>query len=644
MKLAGVFGDHMVVQRNIPLPVWGWAEAGESVAVELAGRNAETTADAQGAWQVRLPALEAGGPHELKVTGARETLVLRDVMAGEVWLCSGQSNMGVTVTGANNPHVELQAADHPGIRLFTVPQVATLKRRADARANWLRCSRESVGSFSAVGYFFGRELQRRLGVPVGLINSSWGGTIAEAWTSREGLLAVSSLKAIAEDFDAMLETTGDVQAAYQKALAEWTTRTLTADPGSQTGVAKGWAATTFDAAAWPAMDLPCYWQSAGLKFSGVLWFRKEIVLPAVWAGKDLRLSLGACDKSDDTFFNNERVGGLSIDERADVWCQPRQYTIPGRLVKAGRNVIAVRVFSNIYSGGFSGARSEMNLAATGVAGTKPLSLAGSWRYHVEHNFGLVQVSPPVPPLGEGNPHSPTSLFNGMIAPLVPHGIRGAIWYQGESNAGRPEQYRDLFPALIRDWRRQWRNDAMAFHFVQLANYTERKPDPTDSNWAMLREAQTMALSLPHTGMAVAIDIGEANDIHPKNKQDVGLRLAFNALSKTYGMKDVTPCGPLYSGMTVEGSTIRVRFKHAESGLVAKGGGNPTGFAIAGEDRRFEWAVAVIEKDTVRVSSPGVPKPVAVRYAWADNPACNLTNDTGLPAAPFRTDNWPRPGQ
>lgn len=637
MKIAGVFGDHMVLQRNSSLPVWGWADQGEAVTVELAGLTAATTANSKGAWKVRLPVLEAGGPHELKVKGKSATVVLRDVMVGEVWVCSGQSNMEWPMTNVKNAEAELRSAGHPGLRLFNVPKVTTLKRQSDTRANWLVCSSENVRAFSAVGYFFGRELHRRLGVPVGLFNSSWGGTLAEAWTSREGLLAAPSLRRIVEDFEGILKASGGVQAAFQQALAEWMARTLAADPGCQAGLAKGWADPAFDAAAWPTMEIPCYWQSVGLKFSGVLWFRKEVVLPSGWAGQDLRLSLGACDKSDDTFFNNVRVGGLSVGERADAWCQAREYTIPGSLVQAGRNTIAVRVFSNIYAGGFSGTPSELTLTAPGVNGSESLPLAGPWRYHVEHNFGLVQVTPPAPPPGEGNPNAPSSLFNGMIAPLVPFGIRGVIWYQGESNRDRPEQYRELFPALIRDWRRQWRNARLAFHFVQLANYLERKTEPSDSQWAMLREAQAMALALPHTGMAVAIDVGEANDIHPGNKQDVGLRLAFSALSKTYGLKDVAPCGPLYAGMTIEGLAIRIRFKHAKGGLAAKGGGKLTGFAVAGEDRHFAWAEAVIKKNTVLVSSPLVSKPVAVRYAWADNPECNLINGAGLPASPFRTD-------
>jgi sialate O-acetylesterase len=390
------------------------------------------------------------------------------------------------------------------------------------------------------------------------------------------------------------------------------------------------------------MQAPGSWQGAGLNYNGVVWFRRDVDVPAAWAGKDLVLNLAPCDKHDTTYFNNVEVGGIGL-ENPDAWKTPRCYRIPGRLVKAGRNVIAVRIFSYVYAGGFMGSPAEMKLdPPDGAAGQTPIMLHGDWRYQVEHNFGPITPVALQAPLGPGNQNSPYSLYNGMIAPLIPYGLRGAIWYQGESNASRPSEYRTLFPAMIRCWRDEWKQGDFPFLLVQLANYMAANAHPVESQWAELREAQALALKLPNTGMAVAIDIGDAADIHPKNKQEVGKRLAAWGLNAFYGRKDVVPSGPLYAGMAVEGNRIRIRFEHVAGGLVVRGGGPLTGFAIAGPapdglPRRFVWADAVVDGETVVVSSPAVPDPTAVRYAWANNPACNLYNAAGLPAAPFRTD-------
>ena len=318
-------------------------------------------------------------------------------------------------------------------------------------------------------------------------------------------------------------------------------------------------------------------------------------------------------------------------DRVDAWSLLRTYPVPGKLVKAGRNVIAVRVHSDMFAGGMTGPAAVMNLSCPARVDQAVIPLAGTWRYAIEANYGLVQV--PMEPAGHQN--APSALFNGMIAPLLPYAIRGAIWYQGESNADRAKQYQTLFPALIRDWRRAWRQGDFGFYFVQLANYMARWPQPTESKWAELREAQAMALALPNTGMAVAIDIGEADDIHPRNKEDVGRRLAFSALNQTYGCRDVVPSGPLFRSVKRDGSSLRIGFDFVGSGLVCQEK-TLQGFAIAGADGRFVWATANIEKDLVVVASSAVSNPVFVRYAWADNPAANLSNANGLPAAPFQS--------
>jgi len=411
------------------------------------------------------------------------------------------------------------------------------------------------------------------------------------------------------------------------------------DPGNK-GEALGYAATSFDAADWKMMKLPQTIEAAGLDIDGAVWFRKEVEVPASWAGKDLLLSLGPIDDFDVTYFNGARVGAMG-SEIQNSYAVPRRYKVYGSVVRAGRNLIAVRVFDRGGSGGFTGVQEQMSLAPAAGRKTDAVALAGDWRYKVE--LALEPKKPdwgtrPNPP-GANNQNSPTVLFNAMIAPLTPYAIRGAIWYQGESNAGRAYQYRTLFPAMIRNWRAAWGEGNFPFYFVQLANWQPMKPQPGESEWAELREAQMMTLREPHTGMAVIIDIGDTKDIHPRNKADVGHRLAVRALADTYSQK-IEPSGPLYEAQSIEGNKIRIKFKHVDGGLTTAGAGPPEGFAIAGADHKFHWAEARIDGDNVVVWSNEVPQPVAVRYGWADNPDCNLYNKADLPASPFRTDDWP----
>ncbi len=640
LQVAALFADHMVLQREQPIPVWGWAQPGTQVQVSLANQQASARAGADGRWLVTLPALAAGGPWQMLITSADATIRCQDVMLGEVWLCSGQSNMDLPLAEAAQAAVELAAADYPDLRFFTVGHAAAQQPARDVRGGWNRCQPGTAIHFSAVGYFFGRELHRKLQVPVGLINSSWGGTYAEAWTSRAALSADPFYKPLLEKYEQGLALPPTREAQTLRAqYAQWADRCQIADSSNE-GEGWGWAKPATESADWPPMDLPRSWQSAGHKYSGIFWFRKEIAIPEAWAGQDLQLKLGALDKSDITYFNGVRVGNLSIDQRPDAWCTPREYVVPGALVKGGSNLIAVRVFSNVSEGGFIGQAAQMTLAPLANPSAKALSLAGAWRYRVERNFGLIEPSepPPLPP-GEGNPNSPAMLFSNMIQPLIPYAIRGVIWYQGENNAAQARQYRRLFPLLINAWRREWAQGDFPFLFVQLANFMARQAAPGESQWAELREAQALALALPNTGMAVAIDIGVADDIHPRNKQDVGLRLALPALAKVYGFKDLVFSGPIYKAARILGQAVHLEFNHIGAGLQARGGAL-RGFAIAGADRQFVWAEARIVGEEVVVSSAQVPEPQAVRYAWADNPEANLYNKAGLPAAPFRTDDWP----
>lgn len=641
LRLAHLFTDHAVLQRDMPVPVWGWTLPGVRVRITLGSATAETRADSTGKFLARLPPLPAGGPYVMEVITPEPDshLRLNDVMVGEVWLCSGQSNMEWPMAQVDFDCNTLTAAD-ACIRSFNVPRQAVLGRQTDLNAAWQVALPETVSSFSAAGFFFCRRLARELGVAVGMINASWGGTRIETWISREELMQHGWTRSEVARYEASVFSKTywnrydpfepDDPAAVTKTAATIFPR----DPGNE-GVKNGWAENNFDDGSWEQMTAPSMWQACGYDMSGVVWFRREITVPAAWAGKDMTLELGAIDKQDITYFNGIQVGATGRGFEDQHWSTCRRYTVPGEHVKAGRAVIAVRVYSFVYAGGLIGPAGRMRIGpADGTAA--PLALAGEWLMKIEHDFG--HVEPPTLPFGPSNPQSPYILNDSMIQPLIPYAIRGATWYQGESNAGQAREYGWMLRAMIRDWRRAWGQGDFPFLTVQLANYLQPLPYQGASTWALLREAQVQSLNEPNTGLAVAIDIGDAQDIHPRNKQDVGFRLAQWALAQTYGKADVCS-GPLYRDCVIEGSRIRLRFAHTGGGLVAKQGDLQT-FVIAGADRRFVTASARIDGDTVVVEASAVPEPQAVRYAWADNPAgCNLTNRAGLPASPFRTDAW-----
>ncbi|HEX5324689.1 MAG TPA: sialate O-acetylesterase [Capsulimonadaceae bacterium] len=630
--LSPLFSDNMVLQRNQPVPIWGWTDPGQIVTVTLAGHKATATAGSDGRWQATLPAMKAGGPYTVSLSGPQK-VTLHNVLIGDVWICSGQSNMQFGVGNLLNPDQVIAKADNPKLRLYTVGMNAALEPQATASGSWLVCTPQNIrvgswGGFSAVAYFFGQALQKKLGIPIGLIHTSWGGTPAEAWTSAPALLQkfgsfAPALQRIAQA--AVIQRSG--QDFFEQAQDTWYQQN---DPGTKT--TPQWQSADLDESQWQTMNLPIYWENAGIPalsaFDGIMWFRKEIDLSAEDAGKAATLHLGPIDDRDTTWVNGTRVGGMN------QYDQDRIYTIPAGVLKAGRNVIAVRVLDTGGNGGIWGTPDQMSLQ---VKGGGAVSLAGPWKW----NIGTALSAVPAPPASpEGLQNEPSTLYNGMIAPLIPYGIKGAIWYQGESNADRSYQYRSLLPAMIDDWRTRWGEGSFPFLIVQLANFMATKPQPSESGWAELREAQLMTWQhVPNTGMAVIIDIGDANDIHPKDKQDVGSRLALAAGAVAYGDTRDEYSGPIYKSMTTEGNRIHLTFDHLGGGLVAKGG-LLSGFAIAGADKHWVWANAIIDGDTVVVSSPEVPNPVAVRYAWADNPVCNLYNKAGLPASPFRTDDWP----
>jgi sialate O-acetylesterase len=617
--LHPLFTDNAVLQRDAECPVWGWTTPGAKVTVSMAGRHAVATACATGEWMAMLGPLGAGGPHTLSVRG-RKSVTVRNVMIGDVWVCSGQSNMQWPLRASNNAAEEIAAANFPNIRLFSVPRRIAHEPRKTCEASWQVCSPESVGGFTAVGYFFGRHLNRELGVPIGLIHTSWGGTIAEAWTSAEALKTMPDFKQPVEKFLESVAKVTNNSYDYDAEMKKWWAKN---DLGSKAGAE--WFRAGFDDSSWKKMRLPTGWEKTELgAFDGIVWFRKSFDLPADWAGKDLKLGLGPIDDADVTWFNGTQVGSMTR------WNQPRNYTVPGKLVKAGRNVVTVRCLDTGGGGGIFGKPEQMKLEREGAA---TISLAGDWRYKAAGSLAKLSPTPRRP---RRSPNTTTVLYNGMIAPLLPMAIKGAIWYQGESNASRPYQYRRLLPTMIHDWRNAFSCGYFGFYIVQLANFKARTTEPVQSGWAELREAQFITSeTMANVGQAVIIDIGAARNIHPKNKQDVGKRLALSALGITYG-KNITYSGPIYSKMSREGAHVRLWFAQAGRGLVAKGG-ELKGFAIAGADKRFFHALAVIDGRTVVVSAPEVTAPVAVRYGWANNPVCKLYNEEGLPATPFRTD-------
>ncbi len=634
ISLSSLFSDHMVLQRDMTIPVWGTAKPNGLVTVEIMDQKVNTLSTDNGEWKVLLKPLRAGGPYELNITGI-DTFVIRDVLVGEVWLGSGQSNMEMPLASwgkVQNYEQEIAEANYPNIRLFQVNRKMSLKPENEVPADgWRVCSPENIPNFSSTAYFFGRTLHKELNVPIGLIHSSWGGTIIEAWMSADALEPIPGFQqkiVQLNDIAEIIKTKhGDIAGddLFKMIKKEWQNEVQKKDRGLHDPAGE-WSSIQIDKSGWNKMDLPNTWENGGLPgLDGIVWFRRVVDIPSSWIGKEVALNLSAVDDIDRTFFNGVLVG------RTEGWDTPRSYAIPGGLIKAGKNVIVVRVQDNQGGGGIWGDPNLLNLSQSGQ---EVMSLAGEWDFKV----GLDWNELITPALNPNSPNYPTLLSNAMIEPLIPYALRGVIWYQGESNTGRAYQYRELFPRLIRDWRRRWNQGEFPFLFVQLANFMAVKDQPAEDSWAELREAQLMALNEPSTGMAVAIDVGDANDIHPKNKQEVGRRLALNALKIAYG-QDIAASGPIYESMRIENDRIRLKFTNIGDGLVLKNEKPLNGFSIAGEDRVFRWADAAIDGNDVLVWDPHIKNPVAVRYAWASNPVCCLYNSAGLPASPFRTDAW-----
>ena len=617
----------MVLQRGAINTVWGKATPGQKVTVLFKNQRSESVAHGDSSWQVYLAPESAGGPFTLSIIG-KDTLRINDILIGEVWLGSGQSNMEWSVQQSAHAEREIKAADYPNIRLFTVARTISGRPTSHIPSDgWKRTTPENTASFSAVAYYFGRTLHDSLDVPIGLIHSSWGGTPAEAWTSTRTLREMDDFVEPILELERHSDSLDALTSSFPARMDAWLTSSQEEDAGYTTP--SDWSTSSVPDASWPSMEVPALWNDVLPGFDGTAWLRKTFDLPSDWTGAEVTLHLAMIDDVDITWVNGVEVG------RTYLYNQERKYTIPPSVLREGSNTIAIRVLDTGGGGGIWGEASDVQITRSDNDESF-LSLAGSWRYQIGKRLSDFEQAPPRQPALH---HTPGVLYNAMIHPLIPYRIKGVIWYQGESNAGRAYQYRDLFPAMITDWRSHWDN-TFDFHFVQLANFMPVQQNPVElQTWPELREAQTMALSLPNTGMAVTIDIGEADDIHPRNKQDVGYRLALNALYTSYD-RPIVYSGPMYKEMRILADTVAISFDHVGSGLTTPDNEMASGFAIAGNDLEFHWADAIIRDNTVLVYSDKVTNPVAVRYGWADNPTVNLYNQEGLPASPFRTDDWP----
>lgn len=645
VRLPEIFASGMVLQRSAATPVWGWAEPGAHVRVAIGQAVAEAQAGNDGEWKLNLNLESSGpGPHEMAVNETK----LTNVLIGQVWLCGGQSNMEWNLGSTLDAAAVIKESTNPNIRQFHVPKRSEEEPAADVRGRWTEAGPDTSARFTAVGYFFARDLQRELGTPIGLINATWGGSACETWMSAESLSAAKGLSDLASQVNNDVATYSARRQKFIQEFRQWLTDNGLSDQG-------GWTITEVNALPddrWTAVKMPG--EAPAGPEPGVVWLRRKLDIPAPSAGKPLALTLGPwVQMLEEVWWNGEKVADTTLDE-FEMGRRPRKHEVPGRLVRAGPNELLVRLWSPSKPPNLGGWEDAFKAG--------PVLLQGQWEVTRELSSVPPGTSPPLPPV-EPPPiqHTPSRAFNGMIAPLVPYGMAGVIWYQGEGNASRALQYHDIFPSLIRDWRRLWQREDLPFLWCQLANFKKKLDAPAESAWAELREAQTMTLSLPRTGQALTLDVGEAGDIHPRNKEVPGRRLADIALAEVYG-RDRPVRGPTFGSVTLGEGKAVVRFADTAGGLTAapvpethfitsmphktaplvrnSPNSQLEGFAICGPDRAWHWADASIDGDTVVVWSTRVPDPVAVRYAWADNPTANLRGRNGLPSTPFRTDNFP----
>lgn len=599
VRLPRLVSDRMVLQRDTELKIWGWASPGEKITVRFQGKHYDAETDVNGNWQVLLPPQQAGGPFILEVN----ELVIRDVLVGDVWLCSGQSNQETPIARLTELFPEINVSNNHMIRHYKVPtqnSVGELKDEIAGDAVWHSATASDVMNWTSLAYFFAQEAYSRYKVPVGMLVSSLGGSAIESWVTQEHLKTFPELLFDKAALDSMK------LAKQDKGAGKW--------------YLKDW-----NDADWKTMEIPGYWYENGIQVKGTMWYRKTFRVPASMAGRHARLYMGTLIDSDSVFVNGTFVGTTSYTY------PPRKYDIPAGVLTQDENVITVRLTANSANGGFVKDKKYKI-----VGDDAEVNLTGTWKYKMGVNQTEVEkYAERLKNLRRAG----SRLYNGMIYPICNYQVKGAIWYQGESNSGRPQMYASMLEALIENWRELWQMPEMPFLLVQLPNFMEKSDRPTDSGWARIREAQfKTALNVPYTSLAVNYDVGEWNDIHPLNKKAVAQRLFLGARQLAYGEKIVCS-GPLYKEMKIEGDKIILTFTETGRGLACKGK-ELKHFAIAGADRKFVWADAVIRGNKVIVSSTEVKNPIAVRYAWSNNPAdANLCNKEGLLASPFRTDDW-----
>ncbi len=594
--LPNLFGDHMVLQRGKPIRVWGRAKAGEAIAVKLAGVSVETKAKAAGTWTVTLPAQKAGGPYELIAKGD-STVALKDVLIGDVWVASGQSNMVYGLKGSFDGPEAIKKADLPQIRFLTVGYSSTYRPATDIQGTWQVCTPETAGGFSAVAFYFARRLQKELKVPIGIQVAAVGATSISSWNRLEGLQSTPSLKREAD--------------AWKKREKEF--------PEAVDDT--GWEQPELDLKSWGTMAIPAEWEKAEesmKKLNGVVWFRRQVTISRNWAGQDLLLKMGPIDDYEDCFWNGVKIATGEVIPLA--WKTPRTYTVPGRLVKAGEVALVLKVYDRFGGGGLLGKPEDWTLGPAGTA--EPIVLAGDWRYRTSAWFADNTL--------------PTGLYNGKVAPLTQMPVKGVLWYQGESNAGHPGYYSKALPTLIASWRDAWGNKELPFYVVQLPNIGKPQTVPIEpKGWPVFRAAQATALELPATGLAITYD-GKDPRIHPRDKEPVGHRLAQLALAKAYG-RGIPATGPVFAKLEIRNSKAVIHFNSIGGGLTTRDGKSLKGFAIAGRKGDYVWANARIVGKTVVLFSRQIDDPARVAYAWAGNPIGNLVNVDGLPAPPFRAN-------
>jgi sialate O-acetylesterase len=612
IKLPALVSDGMVLQRNQKLNVWGKADAGEKVEIKFINKKYSTTADQAGNWKIQLPEQKAGGPYTMTIN----EITLKDILIGDVWLASGQSNMELPMRRLTPLYAdEIKSVNNQNIRFFTVPQKYNFKLpQAELDGGrWEATNPQTILNFSGVAYFFAKELSEKNKVAVGIIHTSLGGSPIQAWMDENSLKKYPEYLDEAKKWqnDSLIKSTESTEQALSKA---WYTELDQSD----IGLNQHWENFDLNDSDWKTMNIPGSWEDKEGSFEGSVWFRKEINLTKNQAGKAAFLNLGRIKDADVTYINGTKVGNVTYEY------PPRWYNIPAGILKEGKNVIAVRITNGSGKGQFIADKPYY----LDIDGNK-IDLKTEWKYKI--GAKMEKMAP-----GQTFIRwKPTGLYNAMIHPLINYNIKGAIWYQGESNTGKPKEYGDLLTTMILDWRNKWNQKDLPFFTVQLANFMEPKNQPVESNWAELRDQQRqVSLKVPNTGLAVIIDLGEWNDIHPLDKKTVGDRLALQALKVAY-RKNITADGPVYQSMKVEGNKIMLSFRPGTDDFEPVS--ELKGFAVKGKDGKYEWAKAKIESNKIIVWNDTISNPISVRYDWADNPDGNLKNKTGLPASPFTTE-------